>query len=279
MRISRIIIIGFALMFGCGEDEVNQDDRGISKIIELSTPIKYKRLFPEGNKLYLTTDFSSNQGAITEVYLFDLTTFDLEKLLTEEGFGKATISNDRTVIATSTFINQTNGFEVRISLHDLSKNSKRTLISSNEHSIAALAFSPNHKYLLYDKYIDSRNTIRRLNIENGEDLQLSGEGNAVYIDYSEVLDLLLIDTYSEFYFMDWEGEIKSKKVSELKPIMIAQDGITVLCKKNGEVFLYNAQTTEINQITNLGVDLNPVTIAKDGKTILLSTDKDHLDSL
>jgi Tol biopolymer transport system component len=98
----------------------------------------------------------------------------------------------------------------------------------------------------------------------------------VFVGLHLITNQILVDTYAQFYFMDWDGVIKSEPVSGLRPVSISNSGKAILCNRNGEIYTYDITSDEEKPISHAGTNLNPRCFSADGNSILLSTNKDHL---
>jgi hypothetical protein len=152
---------------------------------------------------------------------------------------------------------------------------KKTLVSSANTFYSVYALDRHNKYLLYNKYSNGINTVRRRDLSTDEDIQISGSENAVYVGLHPITNEILVDSYREFYWMNWDGAISSDRVKNLSPVSISTDGKFILCKKGNEIYTYDINRKLETQVTNTGVDLHPHSFSSDGASILFTTDKDH----
>jgi len=163
-------------------------------------------------------------------------------------------------------------------MHDLEKQTHKILLSSNENTFWGYAIHPENNFLVYGKYTNGMNILRKINLLNGDDVQISGNDNAVFRGLHPLTNEILVYTGEQFYFMDWDGAVKSEPVSGLTPVSISNNGKAILCSKNGEIYSYDIPGNEEIQISHAGVDLYPRCFSDDGNSILYFTGKDHTEN-
>lgn len=276
MRFALLYIAGIVLLHGCNSDE---SPDSLSLIVEIPSPIRSTKLIAKENKVYIVTylDLDSQLQTTTDVYRVDLQNSNSTKITTTEGScdDGFVVSSDEKFAILSTYIQKSNGYETRIEMIDLADQTTEILISSNNTFYSVYTLDPENKFLLYNRYGNGINTIRRRNLLTDEDVQISGSENAVYVGLHPITNEILVTTYSQFYLMDWDGIIKTEPVSGFTPMSISSNGTLILCKKQGEIYTYDITNKLETQITNAGDNLNPYCFSSDGTSILFSTDKDY----
>jgi Tol biopolymer transport system component len=275
MRLALFFIASSIFVLGCGSDE---SPDSLSLVVEFPSRILSTNLIASENRAYVVNSLGSEPLPVTStLYRVDLLSKESTELLTTEGYcdDGFVISPDETFAILSTNIQNSNGTETRIEMIDLETLTKKLLISAQNTFYKVYAVDPGNKFLLYDRYENGMNAIRKRNLVTDEDIQISGNENAVYVGLHPVTNEILVTTYTEFYWMDWDGIIKSEPVSGFTPISISTDGHWIVCKKDGDIYAYDINNKSATQVTNAGDNLNPSCFSADGTSILLSTDKDH----
>jgi len=276
MRFALFYIASIISLLGCTSDE---SPDSFSLIVQIPSTIRSTKLISKENKAYIVTylDLNSERETTTEVYRVDLQNSTSTKIITTEGScdNGFIISTDEKFAILSTYIQKSNGYETRIEMIDVEDQTKKILISSNDTFYSVYTLDPENKFLLYNQYKNGMNTIRRRNLLTDDDVQISGSENAVYVGLHPITNEILVNTYSQFYLMDWDGVIKTEPVSGLTPMSISSDGQLILCEKQGEIYTYDISNKLETQITNAGDKLHPCCFSSNGTSILFATDKDH----
>jgi len=275
LTFSNLLIVFFLL--GCKSEETFDSNQTL--LAEIPTAIKSVKISTSSDKVYLGTyyDTGTLPATTSEIYSLELANLKLTKLVTVNGNAADgfIVSSDEKFVILTNYIQKSNGFESRIEKHNLESNTMEILSSSTETSyFGNYGLDSDNKFLLYNSYKNGKNIIRKRDLLSGDDIQLSGDENAVFIGIHPITHDILVDTYSEFYFMDWNGVLKTSPVSGLTPVSISFDG-TILCRKGGAIYLYTSIGEEKIVASVENESLLPCCFSGAGTSILFSTDKDN----
>ena len=212
-----LVVTVFLLFLSCKDQEnVEPEPSGkkITKITDLGSRILLTALDPVQNRLYFAIH---NDNGISEIYLFDLVTQNLEfKAGVDSQINYIAISKDESFIAYSTLNN-------KIYLSNILTNETQILIES-DNTVTALEFSPDKEFFLFGKYdIEGLFSICKINLLD-YDIQKLVDGNIHYVGLTYDNGLLISDASQEFYIVDWNGNQTGSRVAELLPGIISEDG-------------------------------------------------------
>lgn len=242
---------------------INADGSGNKKLIDESVGLNYPDWSPDGERNTIIGYVSESTWSI---YVFEIDGTNLQRLTTTTDVWDTdpSWSPDGTqIVFTRIYPSQNNRAEIRIMDAD----------GSNQQIIGieggSAKWSHDGVRLIYHAYKNDNYDIYTCNVDGTNEQQITntvtGELSPVWSpDGSQIAVTVITDTgggfLHEIYVMNADGS-NSRLLAEGANPRWSPDGLLIAFKSNGDVFIINADGTNLRQVTNSETDMkaiNPV---------------------